>query len=31
MINSVPQSSSVFRTYGWTFLVVLIHLIALSF
>jgi hypothetical protein len=31
MMNSVPRSSSVFGTYGWTFLVVLIHLIALSF
>ena len=31
MMNSVPQSTSVFRSYGWTFLVILIQLIGLSF
>jgi hypothetical protein len=30
MMNSLPQSTSVCRSYGWTFLVVLIHLIGLS-
>ena len=31
MTNAVPESNSVFRSYGWTLLVVLIHLIGLSF
>jgi hypothetical protein len=31
MMNSVPQSASASRSYGWTLLVVLIHLIGLSF
>jgi hypothetical protein len=30
MMNSVPQSTSVVGPYGWTFLVIFIHLIALS-
>jgi hypothetical protein len=30
MIKSVPQSTSVFRFYGATFLVVLIHLIGVA-
>lgn len=31
MINSVPESTSASSSYGWIFLVVLIHLIGLSF
>jgi hypothetical protein len=31
MMNSVPHSTLASKSYGWTFLVVLIHLIALSF
>lgn len=29
-MNSVAQAGSVFRSYGWTLIVVLVHLIALS-